>query len=471
MRKDNICIFIIILIILVSSVNLGYANSGPTYWDGYPSCEILSIEEDSTIVVENEDLVFDFSKDEYLDHSSYSISGLVTATYRMLNQTDDNQTVQMAFPIISSLENFNPDDIAIKVDNENVPFHIYIGDEVRRRGNRKDNQEDDRLDFEQIVKSIDREVYLPQYYDLKETGTLYTYDVSTTSEEDVNLAIDYTYDSEKTRIITKGFNSYREDNGEIRITSWVDDNEILEVYIIGEDIDLNISGFTDGELSKKTNDYSYKVKKQDISIEDYLKKFIVDYKKLDRYSDYLVDNQLFNIVYRELDDAIGHNMSYIWMDDFYSLDHLNRIFVFIYETSFPKQSKRDVSISYLTRGTMDKTTTYDPLYTFEYLLNPAEKWADFDNLNIEIKPPKSTPYIVDSSIKLIKNEDGNYIGNFESLPDKDLIFTFYSKEKVTFIDKAKRKINRLTFTIPFIIVISIQFLMHLIRRQRRRSNS
>jgi hypothetical protein len=120
---------------------------------------------------------------------------------------------------------------------------------------------------------------------------------------------------------------------------------------------------------------------------------------------------------------------------------------------------------------MDKTTTYDPLYTFEYLLNPAEKWADFDNLNIEIKPPKSNPYIVDSSIKLIKNEDGNYIGNFESLPDKDLIFTFYSKEKVTFIDKAKRKINRLTFTIPFIIVISIQFLMHLIRRQRRRSNS
>ncbi len=51
---------------------------------------------------------------------------------------------------------------------------------------------------------------------------------------------------------------------------------------------------------------------------------------------------------------------------------------------------------------MDRTSTYDPLYTFDYLLNPAERWAGFTNLNIEIRPPKSNPYIVDSSIDLFK---------------------------------------------------------------------
>jgi hypothetical protein len=462
MRKNNI--FIITLIILIPFVNLVYANSGPIYWEGHPSLEILSIEENSPIIVENEDLIFDFSKDEYLEQGDHSISGLVTATYRMSNQTNNNQTVQMAFPIISSLSHFNLKDIAIKVDNENVPFDIYIGDEVRSIGNKKDNQENDRLNFKQIVKSINKEVYTPLHYNLNEVGKLYTYDVSTTSENNVNFVIDFTYNYEKTKIISKGFNGYRGNNNEVKITAWIDDNETLEVYVIGEDIDLNISGFADDKLSQKTNDYSYEVKEESISIGDYLKKSINNYEDLVRYNDYLTDNQLFNLFSKELDEIIGHDVSYFWIDDFYSLAYENRIFVFVYETSFPKQSKRDVSVSYLMGGTMDKTSTYDPLYTFEYLLNPAEKWADFNNLNIKIKPPKDHPYIVDSSIDLSRNEEGNYVGNFKFLPDKDLSFTLYSKEKITYIDKIKRKVDNLSYALPFIITTGIPLLVVLIKK-------
>ena len=465
MRKNNINIFIITLIILISFVNLGYANSGPTYWKGHPSLEILSIKENSPIVVENEDLIFDFSKDEYLERGAYSISGIVTATYKMSNQTNDNQTVQMAFPMISSLREFNSEDISIKVDNKTIPFDIYIGDEVRNI--RKDNQEEDKLNFKQIVKSINKEVYLPLNYDLNEVGTLYTYDVSTTSEDDVNFVIEYISNSEKTKIISKGFNGYRVDNNEARITAWISDKETLEIYVIGEDIELNISGFLDGELSKKTNNYSYKVKKENLSIEDYLKKSIIDYKDSERYNDYLTDNQLVNLFSKELDEIFGHNVSYFWIDDFYSLDYEDRIFVFVYETSFPKESIMDVSVSYIARGTMDKTSTYDPLYTFEYLLNPAENWADFNNLNIEIKPPKAHPYIVDSSIDLNKNDKGNYVGKFESLPDKDLSFTLYSKERITYIDKVKRKMDNLSYTFPFIIATGIPLLIALVKKTFR----
>lgn len=470
MRKNIIYIFIITLIMLISFVNLGYANSGPTFWHGYPSLEILSIEENSPIVVENEDLIFDFSKDEYLEYGDYSISGLVTAIYRMSNQSSEDQTVQMAFPIISSLRRFNPEEIDIKIDNKSIPFDIYIGDEVGNIRNRKDDQEDDRLDFEQILKSINREVYLPQNYDLNEIGTLYTYNVSRTSEEDVNFVIEYTYDREKTRLITKGFNGYWEDNGEIRISSWIHDKEILEIYVIGEDIDFNIRVFTDGELSKVTDAYSYELKKDDISLEDYLKKSIVEYKDFDRYNDYLADNQLLNLVYKGLDDIIEHNVVNLWIDELFSLDDLDRIILLIYEVNFSKESGREVSVSYLSRGTMDRTSTYDPLYTFDYLLNPAERWAGFTNLNIEIRPPKSNPYIVDSSIDLFKNEDGNYIGNFESLPDKDLSFTLYSKEEITFMDKVKRKVDNLAYALPFIIAIGVPFLISLIKKVIRARN-
>ncbi len=350
-------------------------------------------------IVENEELIFDFSKEEYLERGAHSISGLVTAKYRMSNQTNDNQTVQMAFPIISSLREFNPEDIAIKVDNKTIPFDIYIGDEIRNI--RKDNQEDDKLNFKQIVKSINKEVYSPLHYDLNEVGILYTYDVSTTSEDNVNFVIEYIGNHEKTKIISKGFNGYREDNNEVRITAWIRDKETLEVFVIGEDIDFNISGFSDGELLKKTNNYSYEVKKENITIEDYLKKSIMDYKESARYNEYLADNQLFNLFSKELDETFGHNVRCLWIENFYSLDYEDRIFVFVYETSFPSQNRRDVSVSYIARGTMDRTSTYDPLYTFEYLLNPAEKWADFNNLNIEIKPPKAHPFIIATGIPLL----------------------------------------------------------------------
>ncbi|MGJ0848571.1 hypothetical protein ACR77J_18025 [Tissierella praeacuta] len=102
---------------LISFINLGYANSGLTYWEGYLSSKILSIEENSLIVVENEDLIFDFSKEEYLERGDHSMSGLVTATYRMSNQSNDNQTIQRVFPAISSLWQFNPENISIKVDS------------------------------------------------------------------------------------------------------------------------------------------------------------------------------------------------------------------------------------------------------------------------------------------------------------------------------------------------------------------
>lgn len=449
MIKKKIYIFIITLIILISFVNIGYANSGPTYWKGYPTFEILSIKENSPIVVENEDLVFDFSKKEYLERDDHSISGFITATYTMSNQSNDDETVQMAFPFVSSLRYFNPEDVAIKVDDQDIPFDIYMGEKL----------DDDNLNFNSIVRSIRREVYVPQNYDLNEVGTLYKYDVSADGEENVNFVISFTYDNEKTKIITKEFNSYGWENNEASISSWIRDKETVEVYTIGENVDLNISVYKDGERTQKTDNYSSEMKKEKLTIEDYLKRSIENYEYSAVYNDYLFENQLFNLFSKELDEIFGHNVNFLTLEDLFSSDYEERVFVFIYDTHFPKQSNKNISISYLSKGTMDRTSTIDPLYTFEYLLNPAENWADFRNLNIEIKPPNEHPYIVDSSIDLIKNDEGNYVGYFESLPDKDLFFTLYSKEKVTFIDKIKKKVSNLTYAIPLINIIGIPILI------------
>ncbi|HHY05244.1 MAG TPA: hypothetical protein GX534_08680, partial [Thermoanaerobacterales bacterium] len=53
----------IALIFLVFCCGAAFANSGPVFWQGYPSSEIMSIENDSPIEVKKENLVFDFSDD------------------------------------------------------------------------------------------------------------------------------------------------------------------------------------------------------------------------------------------------------------------------------------------------------------------------------------------------------------------------------------------------------------------------
>lgn len=466
MRKYNIQIFTIILILLTSFWNLAYANSGPTYWRGYPSLELLSVEENNPIVVEKEDLIFDFSREEYLEHGSYSISGLVTAAYRMSNNTLEDKSVHMAFPIISSIREFNPEDVAIEMNGESIPFKVYIGDEVRKFKNMESMEEYNGLDFETIVQSINKGIYTPRHYDLNEIGTLYTYDVSVAPKDRVYFSIDYTYDTEKTKIIDKGFNRYEMDEGKTRISTLIQDDETLEIYVIGEDVDFNISGFLDSELLEETQDYTYEVKRENISIEDYLKRSIEDYKASDRYGGYLTDNQLCSLVYEELDDAIERNVVNISMDGFYYFDEMDRIILLGYEVDFPRESKRDISVSYISKGAMSMMETYEPLYTFEYLLNPAKRWSSFSNLNVEIRPPKSNPYIVDSSIALHRDMEGNYIGNFESLPDRDLYFVLYFKDKVTFGDRAKRKAKDYSFLIPVAASIVSSIILWITRKFR-----
>ncbi len=450
MRKPNF--FIIILILSISLTSIVHSNSGPTYWRGYPSLEILAVEEDSFIEVENEKLIFDFSKEEYINKGDYSISGLVTATYAMTNPTENMERVQMAFPFISSINDFNPNEIVIRSEDVNIPFEVFIGEEIMLKNRKGEETKENRLDFEKILSSINKGIYSPAYFDYDEIGTLHKYSIKTLVEE-VNIEIDYTYDREKTKVISKGFNAGYfggEDNKE-RISSWIRDNEILEVFVIGEEIELGINGFRDGEKKAKSDKYSYELTIEEVTIGDYLKKEAEIYNEQYGYNEYLAENQVFNLYASTLDELIQDNIMNLWIDQLYGIGSVDRIFVLLYEVEFLPQSSKEISVSYLTKGTMDSVETKEPLHSFEYLLNPASNWASFKDLTIEIKPPKEHPYIVASSLELIKNKDGTYTGEYKLLPSEDLTFTLYSKEEITFKDKVERQLYNSRYFIPIII--------------------
>lgn len=463
MKKRILFMSILFILIIGTYAN---ANSRPEFWWGNPSSEIVPVEENSSIIVEKVNLVFDFTKDLQLKHRYYSISNLITAKYTMSNPTESSQTVQIALPLISSIKDFNPEDIVIESNGKKLDFEAFIGDWDIRNRRVEDNEKE--LNFSNIVEHISSSKYIPKHYNLDEIGTLHTYKITPTGDEEIIFAMGYDYDFQRSKLFEKGFNRYHIDEGYTRAVAMSGDKEEFEMFVIGEDMDFEFTAYTDVELTNETEDYSLDVKTKEISLREYLNRDIEIFKSNVDYLDYLTENQVFNLVTRTIDEQMERNVINLGMDESFYREDIDRFFVLIYEVDFRPQGINDVKISYNALGNMDIFKTSKPLYTFEYILNPARSWASFSNLNIEIIPPVEFPYIVDSSEKFIRQEDGTYIANFESLPEEDFFLTLYHKEKISFIDKAKGFIRFNPYILPLLGGLIGAVTRFIIRKIKRR---
>lgn len=460
--KKRVNMYLMLFILIIST--LSYANSGPTYWQGKQSSEILTIEDNTSIKVQEENLKFDFNDGEYNDHS---LSARVTANYTMTNDKEKDENVQMAFPLISSMGEFNPEDVDIKVDDEKIDFQVFLGDMLytQNKSSPEDDLEDMKFDFETIAKSISQLEYTPRNYNLDDMGTLYKYNVVSQGEDGVSIGLEHSNDENKSKIMTKGFNGYQVIEG---LESFVSRNvrdEELEVFVIGEDVNLKFKAYSDVELENETDEYTLDTIIEKISIGDYLRNAVEIFEQDIQYLDYLGENQIFNLFTRQLDKDIEENIVNLDIENYLAMGRMDMFLVLIYEVDFPAHSTRDISVSYNSTGTMDRTETVEPIYTFGYILNPAKNWESFKNLNIEIRPPDENPYIIYSSLELGRKEDGRYIGNFETLPDEDLFFSLYYNEEITKIDKIKGYLSRNSYSV-FIVVqfLLVAFIVFIIKK-------
>ncbi len=131
------------------------ANSGPVYWQGYPASEVIALEKDSPIRVESENLLFDFSGENY---NFYTPAAKVTAVYEMFNPLSRSLAVPMAFPFVGNLSSLLTNEIAIAADGRELPYEIYFGDAVDS-GNSFGKNKDARFDFASILDGIRAETY------------------------------------------------------------------------------------------------------------------------------------------------------------------------------------------------------------------------------------------------------------------------------------------------------------------------
>jgi len=267
MQKIVALFLAVVLSIISTEAN---ANSGPTYWQGYPSAEILAVAESCPIEVKREKLVFDFSEE---DNRDYSPKAEVTASYELVNPTEQDLTVQMAFPFICSLQDYADAKVAITVDQQVVPFELYFGEKIGEQG-RAGRQRGWQIDFAQILKTITKQPYRGKHFSWNQLGRLYVFKIKPTSELGVNFAIDFEFDPTRTRVLVKGFNRFEREGQKVRIAARCREPEVLEIFVLGKDVDFHKAGYIDGELQEKTELYECEELSKEKSLKDYLTKYI-----------------------------------------------------------------------------------------------------------------------------------------------------------------------------------------------------
>lgn len=448
---------LIVVGLVIFSGALTFANSGPTYMSGLPSSGLLAVDKDTPIEVKGENLTFDFSDNE----DYYAPLGNVTAEYKMVNPTSEDLLVQMAFPYIGTLGTISSDNIKISSDNEKLSYDIYLGNTIR--SSRPDETEIEYFEFEEVIGSISNDIYKAEKFSADEIGKLYSIEINATSDTDINIALEFEYNYENTNIFTEGFNGFFRDGGKTRLTTWIKEQKIVYIYVLGEDIDFSISGYTDGALTEKTDSFTYTISETQEEVKTYFLETIRN-----SYNDIIPDIQLYNVFAKVVDFEFTNNLGFSSVDN--GMSYVDRMIVLVYNVEFPKNSEKTVSVSYKTEGTMDLRNTKEPLYTYDYILNPAKNWKDFKDLNIKIIPPEKAPYVVESTIELNK-DDNIYTAFLENLPEDDFKFTFYYKEKVDFWDKLAGRFDRsigyiMLFT-PFILgfILIIVLLYKLIKKK------
>lgn len=436
-----------ILIVLLMSTSFGYCNSGPTYWRGNLNLGAMNIDEETTIGVESERLIFDM---ENIEQSGYSMNSRVSAEYQMINTSDDSKTVQMAFPMFISRE---AKDIKVEINENEIPYKVYISEQGYYRHK-------DTVDFGVIIQEISAVEYESRIVD-ETVGKMYSFKIKD-SKVQGQFKIRFKKESRDTKLVIKGFNGWSIDDENIELSSrFYKGEEPIRILIMNGDIkDLKVELYSIGEddnASKKKLEYIMEEDK--ILAKDFLDKYIVS-EQIPKvftglnYADY----QTYNLYARQFEMLLNER-GLISESDINMVFESDLIYTLVYDVDFAGGERNMMRVSYDNMGYMDKTKTRDEIYTFRYLLSPAKHWEYFKNLRIEIKPNEMAPYLVESNLKF-EQADGKYIAVFEELPEEDLSFSMYCDKHV------KKKYNPLTIIIGVILYVLVILGLRVVKRKR-----
>ncbi|MPM99580.1 hypothetical protein SDC9_146772 [bioreactor metagenome] len=227
----------------------------------------------------------------------------------------------------------------------------------------------------------------------------------------------------------------------------MDESSTIRFLVLGADPVFTAEAFTAADEQTAVTDYRIEQTVTALDGQAYLSAYLDEQGYT---SAQLADVQIMNLLRKTLTDT---KSVMITSDDLAAVLEQQRIIGMVYEVTFAPQQTKTIEVGYLINGTMDRTATVAAVYRFEYLLSPAQYWAYFANLQVDIYTPEQAPYLTESSLSFTKIEAGHYRYTGADLPDGELSFTLYRYEQISTADYISKKLADWSLYLPAVALI------------------
>ncbi|KIR01402.1 hypothetical protein P261_00216 [Lachnospiraceae bacterium TWA4] len=333
----------------------------------------LTILEKETNLTAKRHICFDFGQNT---SSECSISD----TYTLTNETTKDLTLTGIYPYIGSFE--TPNHPTIKVDGNAIQTTFYSGG---YSGGFEGDGSDDPMDlnlknpesWEDYRTILSNDHYrtnaFSPYPSLSQKATVYEFSNITMDENSAiapTLGIQFHQDTQKTSIITYGFNGYETGlhDQQVRYSFFIppesesDYQQPRYLIIFGEDIgNYTIQGYTDGGCDKLLPGVSADVKRYTCTLDEVLKPIATKEYSQSSTNNYINPTIDFSVYYGEfcrffsLYSNIGSDKKERYeggmLEDFFmDLFNQKRIFYRSFSLEIPANSSKTIAIKYLKYG-------------------------------------------------------------------------------------------------------------------------
>lgn len=472
MKLAKVIWFSIIITVMLFNFS-AYANSGPLVREESPGFSMAPAGS-TPISIVRENLKFDISGQK-------ESAAKVTASYEMMNTSDAPVKQAMLFPYVTSDSRGFEGSVRITAGGKPVEFKTFRLDDIpffsSNSGlNFKDNANEElsqAIDMGNIIKMLNNAEYSPKNYSPNEVVKIYTIHMPK-REKQYQAEVAFKLDSNKVKLLYCNFHGTTwNSDGSGKLMTWVpsinDSTKREDSYII-----------TLGESSNNTAEIMSLTGQEIIVEENTVAGFLQSDVVKGIYSKYDISGQdeLDAYIIKKLDTVLGSGKPFIALDSdvVSTFFNSNYIGAFLYTVDFDARSSMNVTVEYEMQATLDRRKTRDNTNLFLYLLKPALGWKSFSNLDITVILNKNSPYIIESSLMLSKDDAaGVYSGHFDSLPDKDFYFATYKT------DKEDPPVSGSAMFLTYFTIIIVSFLLILVMalviilivfivRKRRRNN-
>ncbi len=434
-----------------------FANSGPPWEEGVTQSGVHSVHENSVLQVQSEKLTFKLDKPVYSADNAERYNSSVTAEYTFYNPTDETVNTKMAFPISRRDYGYNDDKYIRPVDPITVNGEAVEYTVRHTYGTYNDFAED--------VTKIKDDYVTTDFYNPDLPVTEYIFKA--------NIGDGRGHASFRAKMPQDNTNRYFcETDGDGYFTYNADNGYKFSIYVLGEDN----GSLADLKWTATRYDYrfdrnmpidgsvTFEKKTVPVTLKEYVLRTFDskgDISELDWYN-----------------AAIGRiNKNGVYAGSGIMLSEYEFTEWYVYETTVAAKS----SFTNAVTAVMYPRTyyNYDPdLYGYTYYLSPAQSWASFGTLTVEVQTPMYMQGLVDGSStdvknKFVKTETG-YSATFTELPSGELEFSLSTAEKAVYNSHASNGFLAAGivmfiafFVAPLITGLTI-LIVFLVKRKKRR---